>query len=142
MNEEQIPFKRFQIRWRERVGTNDCIYLIRYTITMFGHSLRLHHWLFDDDQRYKHDHGSDMYILILKGGYTDISDAGDDHVTAGSFRHRPAEWRHTVRLDPDGCWSLLYTPPQRRHWGFWLPGRIRVMRPLRYFSRYGHHQCD
>lgn len=136
------PFRQFEFRWGEHIGLSECPYLIRYTLTMFGMSLRIHHWLASDDQRYLHDHPWDYLTLIVCGGYTDISPETSDRLSFGSFRYRKAEHRHTVRVDTGGCWSLLLTWPKRRNWGFWIPGRDKILRPLRYFSRFGHHPCE
>ena len=44
----------------------------------------------------------------------------------GPFRllRRPAEWRHRAEL-PEGkrCWTLIWTGPKIRSWGFWCPQR-------------------
>lgn len=139
---EEKPFKRFQVRWGEWIGGDGCFYVQRWVVVVFGFAIRLHHWIASDDQRHFHDHPWWFITLVLKGGYIDISPDGQDRLTAGSIRYRPAEHRHTVLVDKGGCWSLLLTGPQVRHWGFYVPGRDRLLRPLRYFSRFGHHQCD
>lgn len=142
MSNNKIPFTRFQLRWNDAVGRPECPYLRRWTLTIFGYGLRVHRWLASDDPRYLHDHPWWMLILIIKGGYIDISPEGEDRLGRGSIRFRPAEHRHTVRVDKGGCWSLLVTGPKIRNWGFYVPGRETFLRPLRFFSRYGHHQCD
>lgn len=145
-----MKFKLFEFRWAEKVDPErGCFYLTRWVLTLFGYSIRLHHWINDDDQRYYHDHPWWMLIFILKGGYTDYSPLENnipgqnfDHLHFGSFRFRKADHKHTVVVDKGGCWSLLLTGPVSRNFGFWIPGRDKPMRFLRYFSRYGHHQCD
>lgn len=114
----------------------------RWVVLVFDYAIRLHHWVNSDDQRHFHDHPWWMLIIVLKGGYTDISRDGEDHLRAGSIRLRKAEHQHTVKIDEGGSWSLLITGPKVRNWGFWVPDRDKILRPLRYFSRYGHHQCD
>lgn len=135
-------FSNFQIRWGEQVGPEDCQYLKRWVLVMFGYALRLHHWTNSDDPRHFHDHPWWMVILVLRGGYVDISPDGEDRLSLGSLRFRKADHKHTVRVDDGGCWSLLLTGPKSRKWGFWIKGRNVLLRPLRYFSRFGHHQCD
>jgi hypothetical protein len=103
-------------------------------------AIRLHHWTASDDDRALHDHGWWFWTLVLKGGYTDISDTGHDHLHVGSSRFRPALHTHTVRVDPGGCWSLLITGRKSRDWGFWVDGKWMRMR--RYFRAHGHHPCD
>lgn len=141
MSKNKIPFSKFQVRWNDKVGRAECPYLTRWTLTLFGYSIRLHHWVASDDQRHFHDHPWWMLIIMLSGSYIDISPDKEDLLSAGSIRFREAEHRHTVKLVKD-CWTLLLTGPPIRHWGFYIPGRDKLMRPLRYFSRFGHHQCD
>lgn len=135
-------FKYFQIRFYEKLGKPDCPYLERWVINLGLFAIRLHHWIASDDQRYFHDHPWDFLVVILKGGYTDKSPGKYDTLKIGSIRFRKAEHKHTVKVNPGGCWSLLITGPKIRNWGFWLPGRTTIMRPLRYFNRYGHHPCE
>lgn len=134
-------FNNFQVRWAEWIGDKDCWYMQRWVLTLFGYSIRLHHWIASDDERHFHDHPWWMIIFILKGSYIDITPDGEDLLTPGSIRFRKAEHKHTVKLKEE-CWSLLITGKNSRHWGFWIPGRDTIMRPLRYFDRFGHHQCD
>lgn len=143
MSTNKKPFnKYFEVRWHDRVGLPQCPYLTRWVLLLFGYAIRLHHWLASDDQRNRHDHAWWMLIIILKGGYTDISEAGEDHLRFGSIRFRKATHRHTVRLDPGGCWSLLITGRVSRKHGFYKPGSNKMIRFLRYFDRVGHHPCD
>jgi len=65
-------FKIFQIRWAEKLGYNDNPYLIRWTFIFFGYSMRIHHWIKSDDNRYFHDHSSDLLSIVLKGKYTNV----------------------------------------------------------------------
>jgi hypothetical protein len=114
--------------------------------TPYG-SLRLHHWLYGDDPRAFHDHGWDFWTLVLWGGYTDVSPEGQERMTPGTLRFRPAEHRHTVDVDRGGCWSLVLTGPHMRPWGFWVTlkdgsGRQAFRKSNRYFLENGHHPCQ
>ena len=62
----------FQIRWAEKLGNQDCPYLIRWTLIFFGFSIRLHHWLRSDDKRFYHDHSANFLSIVLKGKYKNI----------------------------------------------------------------------
>ena len=67
------PFgKWFQIRWAEKLGNQECPYLIRWTFILFGRSIRIHHWLRSDDRRYFHDHSADLLSIVLKGFYCNV----------------------------------------------------------------------
>jgi len=66
------PFKLFQVRWTEKLGYEDCPYLIRWTFIIFGYSIRIHHWLRSDDNRFFHDHSADLLSIVLKGWYWNV----------------------------------------------------------------------
>lgn len=66
------PFKRFQIRWREKLGYADDPYLVRWTFIFFGYSMRIHHWIKSDDRRYFHDHSANLLSIVLKGQYDNV----------------------------------------------------------------------
>lgn len=66
------PFKPFQIRWAEKLGLQEYPYLIRWTFLFFNYSIRIHHWLKSDDDRYFHDHASDLVSIVLKGYYWNV----------------------------------------------------------------------
>lgn len=139
-----LKFQRFGLRWAESVGLPECPYLTRWVITVFGYSIRLHHWHASDDQRYAHDHAWNYVACILKGGYLEhMEGLLSQYRTAGTITFYKAEHRHRVQiLKGTSCWSLLFTGRPRRDWGFYVPGREKLLRPLRYFSRYGHHPCE
>lgn len=65
-------FKPFQIRWAEKLGLQECPYLIRWTFLFFGFSIRIHHWLRSDDNRFFHDHAADLISIVLKGEYFNV----------------------------------------------------------------------
>lgn len=65
-------FKKFQIRWAEKLGYPDNPYLIRWTFLFFGYSMRIHHWIKSDDDRYFHDHSADLLSIVLKGHYWNV----------------------------------------------------------------------
>jgi hypothetical protein len=65
-------FKMFQIRWAEKLGYQDDPYLIRWTFILFGYSIRIHHWIKSDDNRYFHDHSADLLSIVLKGKYWNV----------------------------------------------------------------------
>jgi hypothetical protein len=65
-------FKKFQIRWREKLGYEEEPYLIRWTFIIFGFSIRIHHWIKSDDRRFYHDHSADLLSIVLKGQYDNV----------------------------------------------------------------------
>lgn len=149
------------LTWGQRVGEPACPYIRRWVLNVAGvGSLRLHHWTASDDSRFLHDHAWPFTTLILRGGYTDITEemctmcAGGgcmwcsgtgskrygEYLSAGMVRHRPAQHVHSVRVEPGGCWTLMLTGPVVRDWGFWVDGEWKRMR--RFFKEHGHHPCD
>ena len=71
-------FKNFQIRWAEKLGYPDNPYLIRWTFIFFGYSMRIHHWIKSDDNRYFHDHSADLLSIVLKGQYWNVKPIDPD----------------------------------------------------------------
>jgi hypothetical protein len=133
--------------WRQQLGREECPYAERWVLDFGKFTLRLHHFFRSDDARAFHDHSWWFLTLVLKGGYTDVSPEGNDHLRPGSIRFRKAHHRHTVRTDPGGVWTLVVTGPKVRRWGFWVTrkdgsGTERLIKSNKYFATYGHHPCD
>ena len=137
------------LRWRQRLGFEEKPYLVRWVAAWNKFSVRLHHWLGSDDHRHAHDHSWWFLTIVLWGGYTDstpIYDAAGkqaawetDRLRAGSIRLRRADHRHYVKLEPGKtAWTLLFTGPHLRTFGFWL-NRDKRINSKRYFFRFGHH---
>lgn len=141
------PFKKFgkilQFR-HEKFGIPEFPYLIRWMIIFFGYSIRLHHWIKSDDDRFYHDHACDFTSIVLKGSYTNCTPYGDFPVKAISMWSSKAKNRHYLRIPLQGAWTLLLCGPAYHKWGFYVPrktdGEIRRIRPLEYFHHYGIRQ--
>jgi hypothetical protein len=136
------PFRAFEWRWAEPLGRPECPYVYRWVLTLFGYSVRLHHWIGSDDLRHFHDHPWDFISIILKGRYLEITPEGMRVRTVGDVARYRAEHRHKVQLIGRSCWTCVLSKRHRRHFGFYVPGRETLLRPLRYFSRYGLHPCE
>lgn len=138
-------FKQFDIRY-EHLGLPECPYLKRWTIILFGYSIRLHHWIRSDDDRFYHDHSCDFVSIVLKGQYVNCTPGGNFPVTAISVWRAKATARHYLRIPKEGAWTLLLCGRPYHKWGFYVPratdGVIRKVRPLAYFSRFGIIQSD
>lgn len=130
-----------QIRWAEQLGLPDCPYVIRWRLETPWGSVRVHHWLGPDDDRAHHDHPWWFVTVVLRGGYTDHTPTGPEHLRAGMVRYRPALHRHTVVPDPGGAWTLLVTGPKVRPWGFW-PRDGKFIKANKWFLTRGHHPCE
>lgn len=157
------PFSRwFQIRWAERLGDLERPYLVRWTLILFGYSIRLHHWLRSDDRRFFHDHSADLVSIVLKGRYANVvpfdptlppGDGNSDfrHVqgmfnswrSLRGFRRSiwfsRAEDRHYLDIPAAGAWTLLLEGRKRHSWGFYVPRmdrRHRYVGPVRKMRPY------
>jgi hypothetical protein len=113
--------------------------VIRWRLETPIGSVRVHHWLKPDDDRAFHDHPWWFATIVLHGGYTDRSPAGDDVLRPGSARFRRARHQHTVIPGEHGAWTLMVTGPVTRSWGFWREGRF--IKANKWFARFGHHPC-
>jgi hypothetical protein len=130
----------YQFRWAEEVNCQTGVYLRRWFVRTPYFTVRLHHWLHSDDERYLHDHTWWFITFVLKGGYTDVSDKGNEHLKAGSIRYRAATHKHSVKVDTEGAWTLLITGPKIRNWGFWIGNKWK--KSNKYFLEHGIHICD
>lgn len=124
----------------QKLGRPECPYMKRWVINFFLFSLRIHHWLSSDDDRNFHDHPWGFITFIIKGGYVDVSPLGEELMTPGKFKFRPALHRHTVKVNPGGCWTLMITGPELRKWGFWVKNKF--IKANKYFFKFGHHPCS
>lgn len=70
--------KAFQIRWKETLGLPESPYLYRWTLIFFGYTIRIHHWIKSDDNRYFHDHSSWLISIVLKGFYWNVKPTNPD----------------------------------------------------------------
>jgi hypothetical protein len=128
-------------RWREQLGLPGCPYVIRWRFETKWFSIRLHHWLAPDDDRAHHDHPWNFITFVIKGGYWDVSPAGNEHLHAPVIRYRNANHRHTVRPCGAGAWTIVMTGSRVRTWGFWADG-VKFIKANKWFASRGHHPCD
>ena len=134
------PILTFDIRWSEPLGLPECPYMRRYMFVFFGYSIRVHVWYRSDDKRFMHNHAFNFITIVLKGGYVDVSDETHDRMAIGSIRYRNANHTHFVGWPSPNTITLLFCGKKKQNWGFLVNNRI--MRPLRFFSRYGHPPCE
>lgn len=140
------PVKSFQIRWNEKLGKPECPYMCRWVFLFFGFGLRIHKWYRSDDKRFFHNHPWWFLTFVLKGGYTDVlldtktNKEHRDNLKLFNIRFRKASHLHYVEVPEGGAITILLTGPSQQNWGFWVKNRI--LRPLRFFSRYGHPPCS
>jgi hypothetical protein len=63
-----------------------------------------------------------------------------EHLRAPAVQYRSATHQHTVYPDEGGCWTVIFTSPKIREWGFWVNGKFKSR--VKYFWKFGHHPCD
>lgn len=145
--------KYFQFRWKEPMGLKNDPYLYRWTLILFGYTIRLHHWLRSDDNRYFHDHSCDLISIILKGHYYNVTPASENDLdTRNGIRHYARAWKpwrakatdkHYLEIPEGGAWTLLLQGRPYHKWGFYVnnnpkkPDYYHKWRPLRYFHKFG-----
>ena len=108
-------FKKFQIRWAEKLGYTDNPYLIRWTFIFFGYSMRIYHWIKSDDKRFYHEHSADLLSIVLKGKYDNVVPIAPNYdpnfnVNEG-YNERPY-WKNERRFHVEGIfnsWKYFFT---------------------------------
>ena len=145
-NHKETPFGHyFQIRWKEALGRPECPYLYRWTLIIFGYSIRLHHWIRSDDNRYFHDHSSDLISMIIKGNYYNVTPLDPEHPDVNHAKKTFCEawkpWKaqatakHYLEIPKAGAWTILLEGRAYHKWRFYVNNH--KWRPLRYFSKFG-----
>jgi hypothetical protein len=134
-------FKPFQIRLAERMGEDKKNpYLIRWTLLFFGYSIRLHHWIGSDEERFFHDHPWNFTSFLLKGSYANVTPNGRTEVKAPFHWHSSATDQHYLDIPKEGAWTILVCSKPYHKWGFYVNGH--KWRPLRFFHKYGGKKCN
>lgn len=72
---------RWQVKLAEFIGPEECPMMRRWIVVSPLGSVRLHHFLRGDNDRQPHDHPWWFVTLVLRGGYTDLTQC---HVCLGS----------------------------------------------------------
>lgn len=99
-----------------------------YMPEIFGERARVHLVRRSDCERVVHDHPWHFVSVILEEGYTEEVEYEPSDMRmrkryrAGDVLFRHAEHRHRLELEHGvGSWSLVFTSPKVRNWGFWTP---------------------
>lgn len=110
------------------IGSDDDPYMRRWWIIPRNRvfNIYLHHFLHSDDDRALHDHPWWNASFLLSGTYSEHTiAAGGVHqrvrYCAGDVKFRRATAAHRVELTDGPCWSLFFTGPIIRSWGFHCP---------------------
>ena len=134
MEETKKFGKLFQFRSKEVLGNPECPYLYRWTFIFFGFSIRVHHWIKSDDNRYFHDHACNLISIPLKGYYYNVKPAHEnDTPTIGNkymaedLTKRTTYFRSEEYMYVEGIFnsfknfihmkdSIWYAKATDRHW--------------------------
>jgi hypothetical protein len=119
----------------EALGLPESPYLYRWTLILFGYSIRLHHWIKSDDRRFFHDHSCDLISIIIKGAYKNVTPEGSFDVKPWRPRFMKATQRHYLDIPKEGAWTIILCGRPYKKWGFYV--KDHMWRPLRYFHKYG-----
>lgn len=134
-------------------------YMRRWIFECWLGTVRLHHILRSDNDRYLHDHPWDFTSIILRGWYLEVTgvEAGTEDTRAfsgllepketdasghpvRSINRKKAEDAHRLILVPGtSVWTLVFTGPRRRRWGFYTRDQGWV-EANRYFVEHGIDQ--
>lgn len=116
------------------IGPDRSPYMRRWVLEARWFTVRLHHILREDyDQATFHDHPWSFVSVLLWGGYAEQQPGGPELLRAAIGRFldsqvrwghrlvafRSAETLHRITWVPEGgAWTLVFTGPKRRVWGF------------------------
>lgn len=117
------------------VGGAESPYLYRWWVIPRNRlfNVYLHQFLRSDDDRALHDHPWLWCSWLLRGDYTEhrIKEGGV-HVrrefSAGSVRLALPRTAHRIEVRLPGTWTLFFTGPVVRDWGFHCPAGWRHWR--------------
>lgn len=126
------------------IGTKEQPYMLRWWVIPRNRWLNvyLHKIVRDDDDRALHDHPWRTVSLYLKGRVRETCQYplrpeaeweqgipaerewfGEiRELSAPNLVYRSQHFRHRLELiDGKPCWTLFFTGPKLREWGFWCP---------------------
>jgi hypothetical protein len=127
---------KMRVVWRQKLGPEECPYLVRWTVESKWFSIRLHHWFKSDDLRHPHDHEWNFISIVLAGSVVERTSNGDKIREKFSVTKFPAEYKHKVVIDKP-AWTLMLTGKERRVWGYWVNDKFRKRN--KYYFEHGHH---
>lgn len=84
-------------------------------------NIYLHHIVRSDADRECHDHPWCFLSILLQGTYTEEQDrwCRFKDYKAGDWLFRRGSWTHRLILPKGSVWSLVFTGPEYRTWGFY-----------------------
>ena len=105
----------------------DTVYMKRLTILLTPwFSIKLHRIYRPDRDRDLHDHPWTFLSILLRGTY--LEDTVDGPRLVRWWNWKRAEGRHSIKwTSRTPIWTLVFTGPKRRVWGFWVDEGTRFV---------------
>ena len=115
-------------------------YLYRWTLILFGYSIRLHHWVGSDESRFFHDHPWGFVSFLFFGNYANVTPNGRREAKAPFIWRSKATDLHYLDIPVKGAWTILICGRPCQKWGFMVNGH--KWRPLRFFHKFGGEKAN
>ncbi len=85
------------------------------------HNLYLHRYQGSDDDRALHDHPWRSVGVVLWGRLYEVTDQGEQRLWPLIPKYRSAKYAHRLKLKSKTAFTLFFTFPKEREWGFLCP---------------------
>lgn len=101
-------------------------YMRRFIFETPLFSIRVHHILKSDDDRWLHDHPFAFASVLLSNGYREVTpERVKDWPRFSIITHKPTDL-HRIVANKGDVWTFVVTGPRVRTWGFqtkdgWVP---------------------
>lgn len=105
------------------IGLRDNPYMLRWWIIPRNQwfNIYLHKIIRDDDDRALHDHPWISVSVVLKGVVREVLNKGTRIFRSKSIIFRSSRMAHRLEVVKGPCWTLFFTGPTVREWGFHCP---------------------
>lgn len=105
------------------IGPLEDPYLLRWHLIPQNKwfNIYLHKFCKDDYDEALHDHPWISFSVLLKGEYLEYAENRVRVFYAPSFIYRSLQYKHRIELPNGPAWTLFFTGPSVREWGFWCP---------------------
>jgi hypothetical protein len=123
ISDKTSGYKLFRrLEWRGFGFRSDLIsgdYMRRWVVKTPWFLVRLHHIMRGDSDRHFHDHPFDFVSFILRGGYVEHTPERSPRAfKPGDVVVKKATDLHYLKLIDGPAWTLVFTSPYYREWGF------------------------
>ncbi len=111
------------LKWRKADELIGDAYMSRWHIRRKPghHNLYLHRYSGSDDDRALHDHPWRSVGIVLWGHVREITPSGEKRLWPLLPKYRSAKYAHRLHLKSRFAFTLFFTFPKEREWGFLCP---------------------